>query len=154
MGEVSIRTARPGDLPALRDVYRRASLSNPTGRDDLLAHPELLELGDEHVVAGRTRVASIDGRIVGFATLVADADPDRPVAELEDLFVDPDVRRMGVARRLVVDLVVQARGDGIRQVEVTGHPDAIPFYRALGFVVDGEAPTDLGPAPHLHLALP
>ena len=62
---------RPGvlaDLAAVRDVYRRASLSNAGDRANLLAHPEHLILGPEGLNEGRTLVAEQDGSVVGFAT--------------------------------------------------------------------------------------
>ena len=89
---------RPGvlaDLAAVRDVYRRASLSNAGDRANLLAHPEHLILRPEGLNEGRTLVAEQDGSVVGFATW-ADADG---VTELEDLFVDPDWTRRGIAPR-------------------------------------------------------
>jgi GNAT superfamily N-acetyltransferase len=66
-----IRTAVADDLPSLRGLFRRSSLSNQGDRANLLAHPEVLELPDDGVLAGRTRVAvASDGEIVGFATTV------------------------------------------------------------------------------------
>ena len=81
-----IRRGVLADLAAVRDVYRRASLSNAGDRANLLAHPEHLILGPEGLNEGRVLVAEQDGSVVGFATW-ADADG---VTELEDLFVDPD----------------------------------------------------------------
>ena len=63
-----IRLGAPADLSAATDVYRRASLSNPGDRDNLLAHPEHLMLGPEGLAEGRTYVAEEDGSVVGFAT--------------------------------------------------------------------------------------
>ena len=84
-----IRRGVLADLAAVRDVYRRASLSNAGDRANLLAHPEHLILGPEGLNEGRVLVAEQDGSVVGFATW-ADADG---VTELEDLFVDPDWTR-------------------------------------------------------------
>jgi L-amino acid N-acyltransferase YncA len=67
---------RPGvlaDLAAVRDVYRRASLSDAGDRVNLLAHPERLILGPEGLNEGRVLVAEQDGSVVGFATW-ADAE--------------------------------------------------------------------------------
>jgi hypothetical protein len=41
-----IRAAVPGDMTALRDVFRKSSLSNDGDRANLLAHPDVLELSD------------------------------------------------------------------------------------------------------------
>jgi hypothetical protein len=84
-----IRPAVLGDMPALRDVFRRSSLSDDGDRATLLAHPDALEPSDLAVRDGRTRVAVADDRIVGFAAWLSAGD----IFEIEDLFVDPE--RMG-----------------------------------------------------------
>jgi GNAT superfamily N-acetyltransferase len=146
-----IRTAVAGDLPALRRVYRRASLSNEGDREALLANPDALELPDTGVAEGRTRVAvASDGTIVGFATGLR---LDGAVLDLEDLFVDPDWRRRGIARRLVADLVASSRREGISRIEVTANPHADAFYRSVGFVYFRDDETRFGPAPRLQLAI-
>ena len=118
------------DLPGLRDVFRRASLSNEGDRAFLHARPELLDLSDEHVLAGRTRLAELGGRVVGFATTVlGDA-----AAELEDLFVDPDQRREGIGRAPVEDVADAARPAGCSRVEVDANRHALAFYLEVGFV--------------------
>jgi hypothetical protein len=55
---VSIRTAALEDLPAIRRVFRRASLSNDGDREVLLTNPAALELPDRNVIEGRTRLAT------------------------------------------------------------------------------------------------
>jgi N-acetylglutamate synthase-like GNAT family acetyltransferase len=148
---VRIRVACAGDLPALRDVFRRSSLSNEGDRDLLLARPEVLELADEGIVDGRTQVAvGADDAIVGFITTrVLDAG----VLEIEDLFVDPDCMRTGVATRLVEDLLATASGHGVRRIEVTANPHAAAFYRRVGFVKGHDSETRLGGAPRMYLTV-
>jgi len=146
---LAIRDAGPGDMATLRDVYRRSSLSNDGDRQGLLAHPEFLELSEQGVADGRTRVADADGRVIGFATWLGTGD----VTEIEDLFVDPDWMRRGVGRSLVQDLIALARRRGVRRVEVTGNPHARAFYAEVGFTVDFEVGTALGPGPRMHLDL-
>jgi GNAT superfamily N-acetyltransferase len=139
---VLIRTAVPEDLPALRRVFRRASLSNDGDRKLLLAHPDALTLPAGNVIAGWTRLAMIsNGPVVGFATGIPHSDS---MLELEDLFVDDDHRRRGIARALVADLAAVARNDGITRIAVTANPHADSFYRAVGFVAVGHAHTELG----------
>ncbi|HEY7106513.1 MAG TPA: GNAT family N-acetyltransferase [Acidimicrobiia bacterium] len=146
---MEVRTAQAGDLVHLRDVFRRASLSNAGDRELLLAHPEVLEYDDSHVRTGRTRVAVVDGRVVGFASLVFGDG-----AELEDLFVDPDWMRRGVATALVVDARDVALARGVTRIDVTANEHARAFYEAVGFVEDGTAATPLGPtAPRMRLDL-
>jgi RimJ/RimL family protein N-acetyltransferase len=142
-----IRAAVPGDVSALRDVFRRSSLSNDGDRANLLAHPDVLELSDLAVREGRTRAAVADGRIVGFATWLGAGS----VVEIEDLFVAPERMRQGIGRALVLDLIAIARGHGARRVEVTANQHALAFYRKAGFVVDHEVTTLFGPAPRMRM---
>ena len=151
-GGARVRTASVDDLPALRAIYRRSSLSNPEDAVALLERPGLLELGDEGVRAGRTRVAvAEDGTVVAFATAVpADA---AGALELDDLFVDPGAMRRGVGRLLVEDLVDGARRAGVVRIEVTGNPRARAFYERVGFTVVGEVSTLLGVGLRMHLVV-
>jgi GNAT superfamily N-acetyltransferase len=145
---VRIRGAVPADLDAVREVFRRASLSNAGDRAALLANPEVLVWPGDALVEGRTRVAvEGDGTIAGFAsTLVIDG-----AVELEDLFVEPRRMRQGVARRLVEDVLGLTRVLGASSVRVTANPHAMAFYTSVGFVPDGTAPTRFGPAPRMRL---
>jgi GNAT superfamily N-acetyltransferase len=144
-----IRLGTPADLSAATGVYRRASLSNPGDRDNLLAHPEHLILGPEGLAEGRTYVAEVDGSVVGFATW-AEADG---TIELEDVFVDPGWRRRGVAAALLSRIVDVLRAQGAECLEVTANPHARVFYSAVGFIDYGMAETDFGAAPRMRLAI-
>jgi ribosomal protein S18 acetylase RimI-like enzyme len=144
-----IRLGTPADLAAASSVYRRASLSNEGDRDNLLAHPEYLVLGPEGLAEGRTHVAEQDGTVVGFATW-AEADG---TVDLEDLFVDPDYRRRGIASELVRRIAEVLRARGVQRLEVTANPHAMEFYRSAGFTDYGTADTDFGAAPRMVLML-
>ena len=144
-----IRLGTPADLAAASSVYRRASLSNEGDRDNLLAHPEYLILGPDGLAEGRTHVAEQDGTVVGFATW-AEADG---TVDLEDLFVDPDYRRRGIASELVRRIAEVLRARGVQRLEVTANPHAMEFYRSAGFTDYGTAETDFGAAPRMVLML-
>jgi GNAT superfamily N-acetyltransferase len=138
-----VRSATDSDLEGLRAVYRRASLSNDGDRAALLAHPDVLLWQPAGEIPAGTRLATdVGGRIVGFATVVG----SDPVLELEDLFVDPDSRRRGIARLLIQDAVVRA---GSASIEVTANPHAAEFYAATGFTWVDDTETPFGPAPRL-----
>ncbi len=117
-----IRLGTAADLPACSGVYRRASLSNAGDRDNLLAHPEYLILAPEGLAEGRMYVAEEDGSVVGFATWARAAQAG--AIELEDLFVDPDWRRRGIATALVAHVVDVLRARGVRWLEVTANRHA------------------------------
>jgi GNAT superfamily N-acetyltransferase len=144
-----IRLGGLDDLPAAGDVYRRASLSNAGDRDNLLAHPEYLVLGPEGLAEGRTYVAEEGGAVVGFATWAWDDG----CFELEDLFVDPQWRRRGIAAALVGRIVEILGERGVRCLEVTANPHAEGFYSAAGFVDCGVAETQFGDAPRKRLTI-
>lgn len=144
-----IRLGTSADLAAARSVYRRASLSNEGDRPNLLAHPEYLILGPAGLAEGRTHVAEQDGTVVGFATW-AEADG---IFDLEDLFVDPDYRRRGLAAALVARTAEVLRARGVERLEVTANPHAMGFYRAAGFTDSGVAETEFGTAPRMVLML-
>ena len=144
-----IRLGTSADLAAAASVYRRASLSNAGYRDNLLAHPEYLILGSEGLAEGRTHVAEEDGSLVGFATWAETAG----AMELEDLFVDPGYMRRGIAAALLNCIAEVLRARGVQRLEVTANPDALGFYRAVGFIDCGVAETDFGAAPRMVLAI-
>jgi GNAT superfamily N-acetyltransferase len=152
--EVIIRSAVEADMPELQRVFRAAALSNAGDAPALLAHPEYLVFTGEWVAEGRTRVAIVvsDGRdhLTGFATLTRGREGQ---PELEDLFVDPECRRRGIARRLIQDAASLAGRAGHQTITVTGNQHALDFYLAVGFVQIGQAETELGPAPRLRLDL-
>jgi GNAT superfamily N-acetyltransferase len=136
--ELLIRDSTPADLPALEGIFRRAALSNEGDREWVSAHPEEFGIDETNVLEGRTRIAVVEGRIVGFATLVGN--------ELEDLFTDPDWMRHGIATALVRD--VASTTD---RIDVTANPHAQALYEAVGFVDDGLTQTPGGPARRMHL---
>jgi GNAT superfamily N-acetyltransferase len=142
-----IRTARVGDLTVVRDIYRRSSLSNDGDRRALLANPDALIFDDAPVREQRTRVALSGERIVGFAT----TNPVGDVDELDDLFVDPDWMRRGIALDLVVDATAIARNHGATRIEVTANGHALAFYAAAGFILDEMTETRFGPGYRMHL---
>lgn len=135
-----IRSADFDDIDSLRDIFRRASLTIESDRDLFATHPEWLVWDDEMLPF--TRVAIVDGQVVGFAS----ARPIDDFLELEDLFTDPDWMRQGVARVLIEDMV----RCGVR-VEVNANLHALGFYESVGFVVSGVADTQGGPVPRMYL---
>ncbi len=95
-------------------------------------------------------VAEQAGRVLGFATVLAGPEG---AAELEDLFVDPDLWRRGVGRRLVREAERRARDLGAISLHVIANGRAQAFYIACGFAILGTAKTELGPAPEMEKAL-
>ena len=132
----------------MQRIFRSPSLADPDDVAILRSHPEVLVFPDSSLIAGRVRVAiDPDGRAVGFATLVTGAK----AIELVDLFVEPARMRSGVGRALVIDLARFARAVGADRIDLIANRHALAFYEALGFLSDGEAPTEFGVGQRMHL---
>lgn len=90
--------------------------------------------GIEHPILAR-----VDGAVAGFASLRLHAylGEDVPYAELSELYVRPQFRRLGVARALLTALEEVARRSGATSWSVLTGDDneaALAAYRAWGFV--------------------
>ena len=134
---VRIRPARSEERLDLEALQRRASLALPEYREQLEAHPDAIDLPAEQVERGDVIVAEVDGAIAGFAAVVG--------AELDGLFVEPELWRLGVGSALVEAAVHHARQKGLT-LSVAASPGARPFYERNGFSLEGEERTRFGPA--------
>lgn len=90
-------------------------------------------------------VAAADGKTSGFMGIQNGC--------LEMLFLHPDIRGRGVGRNLLETAV---RDYGVRRLDVNEqNPQALGFYRHLGFEVESRSDTDDygNPFPILHMRL-
>jgi GNAT superfamily N-acetyltransferase len=134
---VAIRAARPGDeAEILRLVHALAAFEREP--DAVVATEAMLAeslFGEgAHVHA---HVAERDGRAVGLALWFLNYSTwtGRPGLYLEDLFVDPDERRSGVARKLMVALAKEAMARGCARMDwavLDWNVEAMAFYERLG----------------------
>ncbi len=147
---VSIRLARSAERHALEELQRRASLHGGRYREQLLSHPEVIQIPAPHLEQGLVRVAEQGTRVVGFAALLAAVDG---ACELDGIFVEPELMGSGVGRALVDDAVAVARARGAARIDVVANPEAVGFYRRLGFTDEGEVATRFGSARRMRLAV-
>lgn len=148
--DLIIRSARPAERRPLEELQRRASVHEPMYRKQLEAHPDAIELHAEQIRAGAVRVAEHGGAVVGFAVLLG---PIAGRCELDGLFVEPERMRGGIGRALVEDAKRLARVRGASGIDVTANPQALAFYRRLGFRASGWAATRFGMALRMSLRL-
>lgn len=139
--DLLIRRAAISEHKELEDLQRRASLTNAGDRDALLAHPDAIEVPVAQIAAGSVFVAEWRGKIVGFADVEPRSDGE---SELEALFVEPNLRRCGIARSLVAHCAQVARTRESGSLYVVGNPHAREFYAACGFNVIGTSETRFG----------
>jgi GNAT superfamily N-acetyltransferase len=137
-----LRLARIEELAELEDLQRRASLALDEYREALLAHPDAIAVPAEQIERGEVMVAEIDGRIAGFAVALEQDG----VAELDGLFIEPELWRQGTGSALVEEAVHSARSRGLSLMTVVANPGAREFYERCGFTVEGTAETRFGPA--------
>lgn len=134
---LTIRLARPQERLDLEALQRRASLALPEYREQIEAHPEVIEVPAEQIAEGQVLIAELEGRIAGFAAVIA--------GELDGLFVEPDLWKHGIGAALVEAAAHEARMQGL-SLTVTANPTARLFYEKCGFTVEGERETLFGPA--------
>jgi GNAT superfamily N-acetyltransferase len=134
----------------LRALHRASSYVWEEDREQLDAHPEVFGVDPHALARDQVRIALKDGALIGFATV-------RPALQgecvLEDLFVEPAAMRTGVGRALVEDAVERAAAAGFVVMSVVAASRTRGFYERLGFVVQGPAPTQFGPALRLSRTL-
>ena len=95
----------------------------------------------DRIERGQVVVAESVSGTAGFAVIVLGPYE----AELEGIFVEPDLWRRGVGSALVAQAVHEARCAGL-SLMVIAAPAARGFYEKHGFSVEGEAETRFGPA--------
>lgn len=148
MTAVDIRLARPDDRDELIELQRRASLAIEADevRQQLLDDPGIIDLDPEMIARNEVFVAEIDGRTVGFATIIAHEGND---AELEGIFVEPSEWRKGVGLALMHQIDREAAAWGADCLHVIASRRVEGFYLRAGFVITGEVKTQLGPIANL-----
>ena len=138
---LTIRLARLDEREALEALQRRASLALGEYNEQLEAEPDAIELPISMIQRDEVIVAELDGEVAGMAVLFIGEEE----AELDGLFVEPDLWRQGIGAALVDVATHEARKRGLALM-VTANPSARAFYESCGFTFEGEAQTWFGPA--------
>lgn len=142
MSAVDIRLAAAGDRQEMIDLLWRASLAWEAVRQDLLDHPEVIDVDPQMIASGQVFAAERDGRIVGFATIVPHEGNE---AELDGIFVEPAEWRHGIGAALLRRIEDEALAWGCRRLHVLASPNVEGFYIAAGFIRTGEQKMRFGP---------
>ncbi|CAN7164633.1 GNAT family N-acetyltransferase [Pseudoxanthomonas sp. LjRoot168] len=137
--EINLRPATRADIPQILDFIHGLAEYEKLAHE-AVATPALLEahlFGERP--AAEVVIAEVDGMPAGFALFFHSFSTflGRPGLYLEDLFVLPPYRGMGLGRRLMVHLaqLAVARGCGRFEWSVLDwNEPAIRLYRSLGAV--------------------
>jgi GNAT superfamily N-acetyltransferase len=137
MREITVRTARPEEAPALSELALRSK--GYWGYDAAFLEACRAELTIDPATIGpwRITVAEVEGCPAGLSALSGDG----PEGELELLFIEPEMIGSGVGRVLFERAVETAAGAGIERIRIEADPGAEGFYQRMGAVRIGEAPS-------------
>ena len=135
VAQVKIRLAVAAERESLEALQWRASLNNPDDRAALIANPDAVELPRGQIELGGVFVAEVTSSLKGWAAILPRNDGD---AELDALFVEPEVWGRGIGSALVERCAVEAKASGAQSIHVMGNPHAEGFYKKCGFEILGE----------------
>ncbi len=132
-----VRFARPEDVEALAELVRDLAdyeRSLDRVRSDS-SHLAAALFGEEPKVF--SHVAELDGEVVGMSMwfLTFSTWTGRHGIWLEDLYVRPEARRLGLGKALLAELARVASARGYTRVEwsvLNWNAPSIEFYRSLG----------------------
>lgn len=137
MSELVIRSAEPGDVPLLIELFRELAVYEHI-EHELHATPELLEraLFGERPSA-EALIAMHDDQVAGYALFFSTFSSFRcrEGVWLEDLFVRPEHRRAGAGRALLAAVaarVFEREGARFEWSALDWNELALSFYRGLG----------------------
>ncbi|HLY58362.1 MAG TPA: GNAT family N-acetyltransferase [Stellaceae bacterium] len=147
-----LRTPRNDEAAALTELCLRSKAVWGYGEDFMRACREELTLTDSAMEASFVMVAEIDGDPVGVAQVTVEGD----TAELDKLFIEPAHLGSGVGKALFDWATTTARDAGAATLVIDADPGAAGFYRRMGALDDGTAPSGSIPGrvlPRLKLVL-
>ncbi|WP_380873729.1 N-acetyltransferase [Sphingomonas sp. DBB INV C78] len=133
----TVRLAIPGDAPEILRMIRALATyeREPDAVKATVASLDEMLFGPDPKVFAH--IAEVDGRPAGLAVWFLNFSTwtGRHGIYLEDLFVDPQVRRAGVAGALFRALAAEAKARGCARIDwavLDWNEDAKRFYRTLG----------------------
>jgi GNAT superfamily N-acetyltransferase len=141
--EIAIREATLEDVPEI--LRHRRGMYEDMGYKDGSALAGMVSTSESYLqqalVDGSFRawLAETAGRVVGGAAILVNPWPSHPYdqqcrrATILNMYVDPEFRRQGVARRLMQVMIEWGRKEGFVQVNLHASDQGRPLYESLGF---------------------
>ena len=140
MKDIKVRTAAPADLQALADIYNYEVINGVSTLD--LEPKDLDERRawlDAHNVENHPLiVAELDGAVAGYASLSMYREKEAYKSTVElSIYVSPDYRQMGIATKLMADILQMAREDErthtVVSVITSGNDASRALHEQFGF---------------------
>jgi GNAT superfamily N-acetyltransferase len=148
----ALRTARYDEAAVLTDLCLRSKAVWGYDEAFMQACQGELTLTASTMQSSYLQVAEIGGHLVGVAQVTVKGE----LAELDKLFAEPTRLRSGAGKALFEWATTTARDAGALAMVIDADPDAVGFYRRMGAVDDGTAPSGSIPGrllPRLKLQL-
>lgn len=134
---ITLRPARPDEAEALTALCLRSKAVWGYDAAFMAACRAELTLTAADIAGGVVEVAEDETGVMGLCEISIEGE----TAELEKLFVAPGKLRGGVGRKLFIWALEAARARGATMMEIAADPGAADFYRRMGAVDRGEAPS-------------
>ena len=144
MHEIRIRAATLPDIPHV--LHHRRSMFAEMGRGNAAEHTRMLETTQTYLQrampAGRYvgwLAETAEGRVVaGAGVAISDwpGSPDDPTGKralVLNVYTEPEFRRQGIARRLMVAVIAWCRDEGLRSLSLHASDFGRALYEELGF---------------------
>ncbi|MDP2860241.1 MAG: GNAT family N-acetyltransferase [bacterium] len=131
---MKIRKATKGDYEKVIELY--ADFVNQPDRYKNLDNDSFLktlEIPNSHIYLAET-----ENKIVGFIAFSERTviRYPKPIVEVEEFYVVPDLRRQGIGKRLMEKAIALAQKNNCQYIFLASSKDRVPahkFYKALGF---------------------
>jgi GNAT superfamily N-acetyltransferase len=149
---VQLRSALTQELALLSELCLRSKAVWGYDQGFLEACRAELTIRPEELQHSHMRVAVDDQTVVGIVQLTV----SKRSAELQKLFVEPSAIGLGVGKILLAWAIATARDLGAHDLIVDADPGAVGFYKKMGAVDGGVAPSGSIPGrmlPRLRIAL-
>jgi GNAT superfamily N-acetyltransferase len=149
---LQLRPARPDEAELLTDLCLRSKAVWGYDEAFMRACRAELTLSAADLAPSSLQVAVDGNEVAGLVQIAVEGEK----ADLAKLFIAPSTLRAGVGRQLFDWAVKSARERGACWLWIEADPDAAAFYRRMGAIDDGVAPSGSIPGrvlPRLKLQL-
>ncbi len=138
-----IREATRDDIPEL--LRHRRGMYEDMGYDEDASLTAMVETSHSYLREAMTNgtlhawVAEVDGRVIGGGLIIVSPWLSHPYdrqcrqATVLNMYVDPEFRRRGIARRLMQTMIDWCRREGFVNVSLHASKFGRPLYESLGF---------------------
>jgi ribosomal protein S18 acetylase RimI-like enzyme len=151
--QIKIRPATPDDVPEL--IRHRRGMYEDMGYSDAAALEKMSSACRPFMVAALANgtlhgwLAQAGDRVVAGGFVLVSPWPSHPYdgkcrrATILNMYTEPEFRRQGIARRLMLTMLDWCRREGFVNVDLHASNKGRPLYESLGFIPTNEMRLDL-----------